>query len=246
MMKVRAATKIAKWTTLAVVCTLMLSACGTKNAEPGSASGTTQGSAPSGSKPPTSQTTPPAASNTQQPANNAQPAAKKSWTTPPAMAIDAKKSYQATVTTNKGAIKIDLFAKDAPKTVNNFVFLAKEGFYNDIVFHRIIEPFMVQTGDPLGTGVGGPGYKFEDELKSPYKYEPGIVAMANAGPNTNGSQFFICSGDQCKNLDQTPNYSIFGKVVEGMDVVKKIAATPVKGSSPIEKIIIQSVAITEK
>jgi cyclophilin family peptidyl-prolyl cis-trans isomerase len=241
MMKVTAATTIVKWTALAVICTLMLTACGTKNAQTGTAPNGTQGSA--SSNPPASQTTPPAATS---PGNNAQPVAKKSWKTPPAMSIDANKKYQATIATNKGAVKIDLFAKEAPITVNNFVFLAKEGFYNEIIFHRVIEPFMVQTGDPLGTGAGGPGYMFQDELKSPYKYEPGTVAMANAGPNTNGSQFFICSGDQCKNLDQTPNYSIFGKVVEGMDVVKKIAATPVKGSMPVEKIIIQSIAIAEK
>ncbi|NHN30764.1 peptidylprolyl isomerase [Paenibacillus agricola] len=226
-MKLKAVTQIAKWAALTVVCTLMLSACG--------------------SKPPANQATPPAASSAQPPANSSPAApAKKSWTTPPAMAIDTAKNYQATVTTNKGAIKIDLYAKDAPKTVNNFVFLAKEGFYNDIIFHRIIDTFMVQTGDPLGTGAGGPGYMFEDELKSPYKYEPGTVAMANAGPNTNGSQFFICSGADCANLDQKPDYSIFGKVVEGMDVVKKIAATPVKGSTPTEKVFIQTVTIAEK
>ncbi|MED4603991.1 peptidylprolyl isomerase [Paenibacillus validus] len=177
---------------------------------------------------------------------------KKTWSSPPEMKIDANKSYTATVTTSKGTFVIELFAKDAPKTVNNFVFLAKEGFYNNITFHRIIQSFMVQTGDPLGNGTGGPGYKFPDELKSPYKYEPGIVAMANSGPNTNGSQFFICTGEDSKSLNKLPNYTIFGKVVEGMDTVQKIAATPVEQGSeptpskPKEKVVIQSVTITEK
>ncbi|NOU96974.1 peptidylprolyl isomerase [Paenibacillus sp. LMG 31456] len=231
----------AKWAAIAAVCTLLLSACGTKPAEQSGASG-------GASQTPSGQQTQQPANNTptaQQPATQ-QPAAKKSWTTPPEMKIDAKKTYQATVATTKGTFKIDLFAKDAPKTVNNFVFLAKEGFYQDIIFHRVISTFMVQTGDPTGTGRGGPGYKFEDELKTPYKYEPGIVAMANSGPNTNGSQFFICSGEDCKGLNKKPDYSIFGKVSEGMDVVQKIATTPVNGESPKEKIAIQSVTITEK
>jgi cyclophilin family peptidyl-prolyl cis-trans isomerase len=243
---------IAKWAAVTIICTLLLSACGTKYADKGSTLSGNQGTPQTGSQPPASQQTPPT-SSAQPPANNAQqPTAKKSWTTPPPMSIDPNKTYQATVTTSKGTFKIDLFAKDAPKTVNNFVFLAKEGFYNDVIFHRIIASFMLQTGDPKGTGSGGPGYKFEDELKSPYKYEPGIVAMANAGPNTNGSQFFICSGDDSKNLNSMPNYTIFGKVSEGMDVIATIASTPVtvgpsgERSSPTEKVTIQSVAITEK
>lgn len=177
---------------------------------------------------------------------------KLSWDTPPAMEIDTAKSYEAEFTTSKGNFKIELFAKDAPKTVNNFVFLARQGFYNDVVFHRIIQTFMIQTGDPEGTGAGGPGYQFEDE-KTNYAYEPGIVAMANAGPNTNGSQFFICTGDDSRNLNQTPNYTIFGKVTKGMDVVGAIAATPVEAnphtgepSSPTEKVQIKKIKITEK
>jgi cyclophilin family peptidyl-prolyl cis-trans isomerase len=238
---------IAKWSAIAVVCTLLLSACGTKYADKGSTLSGSQGTPQAGS-----QQAPAAGSSTQQPANNAQPAAKKSWTAPPEMKIDTNKTYQAAVTTSKGSFKIDLFAKDAPKTVNNFVFLAKEGFYNDVIFHRIISSFMLQTGDPQGTGRGGPGYKFEDELKSTYKYEPGIVAMANAGPNTNGSQFFICSGEDSRNLNSMPNFTIFGKVSEGMDVIKAIAATPVavgpsgEESSPKEKVSITSVTISEK
>ncbi|UUZ85867.1 peptidylprolyl isomerase [Paenibacillus sp. P26] len=178
---------------------------------------------------------------------------KKKYNSPPALIIDANKSYQAIVKTNKGNFTIELFANSAPKTVNNFVFLAKEGFYNDIIFHRIIKSFMVQTGDPTGTGSGGPGYAFEDELKTEYTYEPGIVAMANAGPNTNGDQFFICTGEDSKYLNQTPNYTIFGKVMDGMDTVLKIADSPVdkqkltgEVSHPTEKVVIESIEITEE
>lgn len=175
-----------------------------------------------------------------------------SWDNPPAMEIDSSKTYQAEVTTSKGTFTIDLYAKDAPITVNNFVFLAKQGFYNDVIFHRIIESFMIQTGDPNGTGRGGPGYSFEDE-KTDYKYEPGIVAMANSGANTNGSQFFICTGADSDGLNSQPNYTIFGKISKGMEVVQKIAATPVEvgpsggeQSSPTEKITINDIKITEK
>ncbi|MNJ57753.1 putative peptidyl-prolyl cis-trans isomerase [compost metagenome] len=167
------------------------------------------------------------------------------------MEIDSNKSYTAEVTTNKGSFTIELFAKDAPKTVNNFVFLSRQGYYDNVIFHRIIESFMIQSGDPLGTGTGGPGYQFEDEVTN-YQYEPGIVAMANAGPNTNGSQFFICTGADSVSLNNQPNYTIFGKVTEGMDIVQQIAATPVEGnafgetSSPKETIQIKGIKITEK
>lgn len=248
-MKATFTAKTLKWTFIALICALVLSACGTKPADQGSAKqGAQQGTQQSGSQTSTGSNT------AQQPSggtNAAQPASK-SWSTPPEMKIDVNKTYQATVTTSKGTFKIDLFAKDAPKTVNNFVFLSKEGFYNNVVFHRIIKSFMIQTGDPTGTGRGGPGYKFEDELSKKYQYEPGIVAMANAGPNTNGSQFFICTGEDSKGLNNQPNYTIFGKISEGMDVVQKIAATPVsasatgEASAPTEKVTIQSVEITEK
>ncbi|OXM87926.1 peptidylprolyl isomerase [Paenibacillus rigui] len=251
-MRATFAAKTLKWASIALICALVLSACGTKSADKQSAQqGTQQGSQgsaqQSGSQGGTGQTSPQPAAG-----SSSGQAASKSWTSPPEMKIDASKTYQATVTTSKGTFKIDLFAKDAPKTVNNFVFLAKEGFYNNVVFHRIVESFMIQTGDPTGTGRGGPGYKFADELSKTYKYEPGIVAMANAGPNTNGSQFFICTGEDSKGLNNQPNYTIFGKISEGMDVVKKIAATPVavgpsgEASSPTEKVTIQSVSITEK
>lgn len=174
-----------------------------------------------------------------------------SWDSPPAMEIDNAKSYEAEITTSKGTFTIELYAKDAPKTVNNFVFLSKQGFYNNVIFHRIIESFMIQTGDPEGTGRGGPGYSFEDE-KTSYQYEPGIVAMANAGANTNGSQFFICTDEGSTSLNMQPNYTIFGKVTDGMDVVKDIAATPVEAdirgemSSPTETVQIKEIKITEK
>ena len=116
----------------------------------------------------------------------------KQWNSPPPMTIDPKKNYTATMETSKGTIEIELFAKDAPKTVNNFVFLAREGFYDGVTFHRVIPNFMIQGGDPTGSGRGGPGYKFEDEVRTnPNKHGTGSLSMANAGPNTNGSQFFI-------------------------------------------------------
>ncbi|MDQ0875346.1 cyclophilin family peptidyl-prolyl cis-trans isomerase [Paenibacillus sp. V4I3] len=233
-------TKLLPLTLIAL--TLFVSACGNKPTE--SAGGTAT---------PKSGATAPAASSAASPAASPT-AAPKQWSKAPDMTIDPNKTYQAEVTTSKGTFTIDLFAKEAPKTVNNFVFLSKEGFYNNVTFHRIIKTFMVQTGDPLGTGRGGPGYKFADELKTSHKYEPGIVAMANSGPNTNGSQFFICSGEDCaKSLNPQPNYSIFGKVTpEGMATIAKIAETPVEmggessPSKPKEKVTINAIAIKEK
>jgi len=149
---------------------------------------------------------------------------KPSWTSPPPMTIDPSKTYTATVTTDVGSFTIQLDPKAAPKTVNNFVFLANQHFYDCIVFHRVIQTFMDQTGDPTGTGDGGPGYQFADELPktaSP-QYPIGSVAMANSGPNTNGSQFFVVTGPEGESL--APSYSLFGKVVSGMDVVDKINA----------------------
>lgn len=169
----------------------------------------------------------------------------------PPMTIDPSKNYLATLHTSKGDIKIQLYAKDAPKTVNNFVFLAKDKFYDGIRFHRVIKTFMIQTGDPLGNGTGGPGYTFEDELPPKHPYEPGVVAMANAGPNTNGSQFFIGSGDDVRGLAKHPDYTVFGKVIEGMDVVQAIASVPTKlgagreMSAPKEEVAIQTVTIEE-
>jgi peptidyl-prolyl cis-trans isomerase B (cyclophilin B) len=136
---------------------------------------------------------------------------------PPAMAIDAKKKYTATLTTSRGSIVCELFAKDAPKTVNNFVFLAREKFYDGTVFHRVIPDFMIQGGDPTGTGRGGPGYRFDDEFKgNPNKHQVGSLSMANAGPGTNGSQFFV-THIVTNWLDS--KHTVFGKVLSGQDVV---------------------------
>ncbi|MDP4127290.1 MAG: peptidylprolyl isomerase [Bacillota bacterium] len=186
---------------------------------------------------------------TAQPTNQAKP---KTWSSPPTMQIDQNKPYHAMIHTNLGDISIKLFPNDAPKTVNNFVFLARNHFYDGLKFHRVIKDFMIQTGDPNGNGTGGPGYKFADELSSKHTYAPGVVAMANAGPNTNGSQFFIGSGQSVANLNQNPNYTIFGQVDAGMDVVAKIASVRVgpsasgEVSSPLDQVYMKSVDILEK
>ena len=175
---------------------------------------------------------------------------QKQWSQPFAMTIDPSKSYSVTIKTSKGSLSADLYAADAPNTVNNFVNLAREGFYDGTVFHRIIAGFMFQGGDPTGTGTGGPGYRFNDELKSDHSYQKGTLAMANAGPNTNGSQFFVCLGDLNKSLPK--NYNIFGQVNDGMDVVDAIGATRVtrsrsgENSQPVETVTIESVTVTEK
>jgi cyclophilin family peptidyl-prolyl cis-trans isomerase len=169
----------------------------------------------------------------------------KQFSAPPPMTIDPSKHYTATIDTSMGTMKADLFASEAPMTVNNFVFLAQQGFYNDVTFHRVINNFMIQTGDPTGTGTGGPGYRFNDE---PVKrsYSRGTLAMANAGPNTNGSQFFIVQ----KDYPLQPNYTIFGQLTDGLDVLDKIATSPTgpgKGGpdTPKTPITINSVAIAE-
>jgi peptidyl-prolyl cis-trans isomerase B (cyclophilin B) len=144
----------------------------------------------------------------------------KQWTTPPAMTIDPKKSYTVTMETIRGPIVLELYPEHAPKTVNNFVFLTREGFYDGVSFHRVIADFVIQGGDPTGTGRGGPGYKFEDEVKNnPLRHEIGVISMANAGPNTNGSQFFITHSPQ-PHLDG--RHTVFGKVTSSMDVVNAI------------------------
>lgn len=167
----------------------------------------------------------------------------KQYSSPPQMTIDSAKNYTATIETSKGTIVCDLFTKDAPKTVNNFVFLARDHFYDGTKFHRVIENFMIQGGDPEGTGMGGPGYKFQDETKgSPHKFDKhGKLAMANAGPNTNGSQFFIT-------VAPTPwltgNHTIFGEVIEGQDVANKITALPRnRQDRPLKDVVLNSVQI---
>ncbi len=144
----------------------------------------------------------------------------KQWITPPAMLIDPNKKYTTTVVTERGNIVIELYPQHAPKTVNNFVFLAREGFYDGLIFHRVIRDFMIQGGDPTGSGRGGPGYKFEDETSgNPLKHGAGYLSMANSGPNSNGSQFFITHSPQ-NHLDG--KHTVFGNVIEGMDVVNAI------------------------
>ncbi len=170
---------------------------------------------------------------------------KQSTEQAPPMMIDKTKKYQVVLTTSVGDITIELLADKTPITVNNFYALAKRHFYDKTIFHRVINGFMIQGGDPTGTGAGGPGYKFDDE-KFDGEYVRGTVAMANAGPNTNGSQFFIMHG----NTPLPKNYVIFGKVSEGMETVDKIATAPVKpggeGSSPVDPVSIKSVEIIEK
>ena len=144
----------------------------------------------------------------------------KQWNRPPAMQIDPKKTYRAVVESDKGNIELELYPQHAPNTVNNFVFLAREGFYDGITFHRVISHFMIQGGDHEGTGRGGPGYRFEDELKgNPLRHETGVISMANAGPNTNGSQFFVTHSPQ-PHLDG--RHTVFGKVIEGQAVVNAV------------------------
>jgi peptidyl-prolyl cis-trans isomerase B (cyclophilin B) len=157
----------------------------------------------------------------------------KKWNNPPEMQIDTDKTYKVTITTNRGDIQLSLYPQLAPKTVNNFVFLANEDFYNGVVFHRVIPNFMIQGGDPTGTGTGGPGYKFEDEFKgNTLKHEKGSISMANAGPGTNGSQFFITHSPQ-PHLNGA--HTVFGKVTEGQDVVDQI-----RNGDTMEKVTVSS------
>ena len=167
------------------------------------------------------------------------------YSSPPEMVIDTEKTYTATIRTNKGDITARLFADEAPATVNNFVFLAREGFYDGVIFHRVIPNFMVQGGDPTGTGTGGPGYKFADELEASRSrgYRMGTLAMANSGPNTNGSQFFIMHVD----YGLPPNYSVFGKTTDGQQVVDAIASVETnRQDRPLEDVVIETIDIAEE
>jgi cyclophilin family peptidyl-prolyl cis-trans isomerase len=161
----------------------------------------------------------------------------------PPMIIDVDKTYTATMVTSKGTLEIVLDALGAPNTVNSFVFLSRWHYYDGIVFHRIIPGFVLQGGDPTGSGAGGPGYKFKDELPKPGRYELGSLAMANAGPHTNGSQFFVISGPDGIRLP--PLYALFGKVVKGLDVVETINDIGTPSGKPREDVVIESVTITE-
>ena len=166
------------------------------------------------------------------------------WSSPPSLTIEPSTSYAATIRTNKGDIAVELFADESPMTVNNFVFLAREGFYDGVIFHRVISGFMIQGGDPTGTGTGGPGYRFRDELDAAGKrgYDRGTLAMANAGPNTNGSQFFITHVD----APLPPAYAVFGRTTAGQDVVDAIAGVQTgPGDRPIEDVVIETVEISE-
>jgi len=169
-------------------------------------------------------------------------ATRKQWATLPQMKIDIKKKYSATFKTDKGDIVVELFADKTPKTVNNFVFLSQEGFYDGTIFHRVISDFMAQGGDPTGKGSGGPGYRFEDEFHPSLKHsKPGILSMANAGPGTNGSQFFI-THVPTPWLDN--KHSIFGQVTSGMDVLLSIPPRdPMRPE--YSGVVLQTVTITE-
>jgi cyclophilin family peptidyl-prolyl cis-trans isomerase len=170
------------------------------------------------------------------------------WSQPFEMTLDASHRYDAVLETNKGAVRVEFFPEDAPLAVNNFVSLAKNGYYDGTPFHRVLPGFVIQGGDPTGTGRGGPGYQFADEPIS-REYERGTLAMANAGPNTNGSQFFVVLANLGGQLPK--NYTIFGRVTEGMDVVDQIAAVTTKRgaggevSSPTEAVTLESVRVEE-
>ena len=168
---------------------------------------------------------------------------RQKFDAPPPMVIDVSKSYSAHMVTSHGSMEFLLDAGIAPVAVNSFVFLARWHYYDGIVLHRIIPGFVLQGGDPTGTGAGGPGYRFNDELPKPGRYEMGSLAMANAGPNTNGSQFFIISGPDGMRLP--PLYSLFGKAVKGLDVVTAIDQVGSPSGKPRETVTIESLTITE-
>ena len=170
----------------------------------------------------------------------------KTYKNPPEFSIDVNKSYSAEINTTSGLMTVELFTDIAPNTVNNFVALSEDGYYNNIIFHRVIKDFMIQGGDPSGTGHGEmgkyPGYEFGDELNNPMSYEKGILAMANRGPNTNGSQFFIMHSD----YPLPYQYTIFGKVTQGLDVIDQIAMVETDASDkPLSDVIINSITIKD-
>jgi cyclophilin family peptidyl-prolyl cis-trans isomerase len=240
---------LTRWLTLATGMAMIVTVagCGVPNQASNNTTGSTTGTTGTNTASTGSTSNQSAASNT-----SGTQSPQLQWSSPPAMQIDVNKQYDAVVHTNYGNFTIQLFAKSAPHTVNNFVFLAKHNYYDNNQFFRIIQSFMIQTGDPTNTGTGTPGYSFNDELPPKDPYGPGIVAMANAGPNTNGSQFFICTGAESQSLP--PQYTEFGKVVSGMSTVQKIAAIPVVAnpnmggemSKPTKKAYIESVAIEVK
>jgi cyclophilin family peptidyl-prolyl cis-trans isomerase len=178
------------------------------------------------------------------PAEDGSSPVRQQFSEPPSMCIDPSKRYTATMETSMGTLTIALDAATAPLTVNNFVVLARYHYYDGVIFHRIINGFVCQGGDPTGTGRGGPGYRFADELPKPGRYEIGSLAMANAGPNTNGSQFFLISGPNGAGLP--PQYSLFGKVVNGLDVVDAMQRVDTdRNDRPLTDVTINSVTIAE-
>ena len=181
---------------------------------------------------------------TEHPAPDGSSPKRQRFDGPPTMCIDPSKRYTAEMVTSKGTISIALDPLAAPTTVNSFVFLARYHYYDGIVFHRIIPGFVLQGGDPTGSGSGGPGYRFADELPPAGRYKLGSLAMANAGPDTNGSQFFVISGPDGVRLP--PLYSLFGEVVSGLDVVEKIDALGSRSGSPKERVLIESVTVEER
>src|SRR3984885_2792847 len=177
------------------------------------------------------------------PAADGSSAPRRSFKGEPPMVIDTAKRYTATMVTSKGTMTIALDPAAAPRTVNSFVVLARYHYFDGIVFHRIIPGFVLQGGDPTGRGTGGPGYQFADELPKPGRYELGSLAMANAGPDTNGSQFFVISGPDGMALP--PKYSLFGKVVAGLETVAAIDAIGTPQGTPKQQVTIESVTIEE-
>jgi cyclophilin family peptidyl-prolyl cis-trans isomerase len=179
---------------------------------------------------------------TLQDSSTSTPVQNTTWSFPGILPAEKIQNKQIRLTTNKGDIVFKLYSDTAPNTVSNFVYLAEGGYYDGIIFHRVIENFMIQGGDPTGTGTGGPGYKFADELADEHTYTRGTVAMANAGKNTNGSQFFIMHQDN----PLPHNYSIFGEVTEGMEVVDAIAATATNAADrPLEEIVMTKVTVED-
>jgi cyclophilin family peptidyl-prolyl cis-trans isomerase len=237
-----------RWAVLVVICGLFLASCGTSNegsnstVETPTASSNTDADITSGCWTAADRGTP-----IQEGTDS--DVAIQQWTKAPEMVIDTNKTYRATLETSAGNVEVEFFPKEAPATVNNFVCLARAGFYDETPFHRIVQGFVVQGGDPTGTGTGGPGYKFADEpISADRNYTKGTLAMANSGQNTNGSQFFICTADLTGKLGK--NYNLFGQVVGGMDIVEKLDQTPTQvrngeKSSPIDPVTLNKVSITE-
>jgi cyclophilin family peptidyl-prolyl cis-trans isomerase len=199
---------------------------------------TPAGTTPEATDPPSTEECPPTDGSAEQ---------RQEFSSAPPMCIDPTKSYTAEVVTNLGAMTIELDAEQAPMTVNNFVFLARWKYYDDTPCHRIIPNFVAQCGDPTGTGTGGPGYQFDDELPEAGEYQIGSIAMANSGPNTNGSQFFIITGDDGAALP--PQYSLFGQVTDGLDTtvpaLDAVGNPENNGVPPLEEVTIETVTITE-